>query len=156
MLVAPNGIGTCYLHWSSSHVGVGSVGRVRGNSMYNVGVVHSQVQYVSVEEIPASFVEKEKEIEMGKEDLAKRPEAVRSKIVEGRVAKTLNELALLEQPYIRDDKILVKDYVKQTVAALGENLQVRRFARFNLGEGLEKRSTDFAAEVAAQTGATKA
>lgn len=108
---------------------------------------------MSVEEIPAEFVEKEKEIEMGKEDLGKRPEAVRAKIVEGRVAKTLNELALLEQPYIRDDKILVKDYVKQTIAALGENIQVRRFARFNLGEGIEKRSTDFAAEVAAQTGA---
>ncbi|KAG0580371.1 hypothetical protein KC19_4G168400 [Ceratodon purpureus] len=112
-----------------------------------------QVQYVTVDEIPASFIEKEKEIEGGKEDLAKRPAAIREKIVEGRVAKTLNELALLEQPYIRDDKILVRDYVKQTIAALGENIQVRRFERFNLGEGIEKRSTDFAAEVAAQTGA---
>lgn len=115
-----------------------------------------QVQFVTVEEIPAEFVEKEKEIEMGKEDLQKRPEAVRSKIVEGRVAKTLNELVLVEQPYIRDDKILVKDYVKQVIAALGENIQVRRFARFNMGEGIEKRSTDFAAEVAAQTGGAKA
>jgi elongation factor Ts len=64
------------------------------------------------------------------------------------------ELVLLEQPYIRNDKILVKDLVKQTVATLGENIQVRRFTRFNLGEGIEKRSIDFAAEVAAQTGAS--
>ncbi|XP_024393261.1 polyprotein of EF-Ts, chloroplastic isoform X2 [Physcomitrium patens] len=113
----------------------------------------SQVEYVTVEEIPASIVEKEKEIEASKEDLANKPEAIRSKIVEGRVAKTLNELALLEQPFIRDDKILVKDYIKQTIATLGENIQVRRFTRFNLGEGIEKKSTDFAAEVAAQTGA---
>ena len=110
------------------------------------------MQYVTVDEVPAEFIEKEKEIEAGKEDLAKRPEAIREKIVEGRVAKTLNELALVEQPYIRDDKILVRDYVKQKIAALGENIQVRRFVRFNLGEGIEKRSTDFAAEVAAQTG----
>lgn len=112
-----------------------------------------QVQYVSVDEIPAEIVEKEKEIESGKEDLAKKPEGMRSKIVEGRVAKTLNELVLLEQPYIRDDKISVKEYIKQTIASLGENIQVRRFTRFNLGEGIEKRSTDFAAEVAAQTAA---
>nr|XP_024370939.1 uncharacterized protein LOC112280107 isoform X3 [Physcomitrium patens] len=111
-----------------------------------------QVEYVSVDEIPASVVEKEKEIEAGKEDLANKPEAIRSKIVEGRIAKTLGELALLEQPFIRDDKILVKDYIKQTIATLGENIQVRRFTRFNLGEGIEKKSTDFAAEVAAQTG----
>lgn len=115
-------------------------------------VMFLQVQYVTVDEIPAEFIEKEKEVESGKEDLAKKPEAMRSKIVEGRVAKRMNELALLEQPYIRDDKILVKDIIKQTVATLGENIQVRRFARFDIGEGIEKRSTDFAAEVAAQTG----
>ncbi len=113
----------------------------------------AQVEYVAVDEIPASFIEKEKQIEGGKEDLAKKPDAIREKIVEGRVAKTLSELALLEQPYIRDDKMVVKDYVKQTIATLGENIQVRRFVRFNLGEGIEKRSTDFVAEVAAQTGA---
>jgi elongation factor Ts len=113
-----------------------------------------QVQYVSVEDIPSALVEKETEIELGKEDLATKPEAIRGKIVEGRVAKMMAELVLLEQPYIRNDKILVKDLVKQTVATLGENIQVRRFTRFNLGEGIEKRSIDFAAEVAAQTGAS--
>jgi len=72
--------------------------------------------------------------------------------VEGGVAKMMAELVLPEQPYIRNDKILGKDLVKQMVATLGENIQVRRFTRFNSGEGIEKRNMDFAAEVAAQTG----
>jgi elongation factor Ts len=113
-----------------------------------------QVEVVTVEDVPAEFVAKEKEIESEKDDLAKKPPQIREKIVDGRVAKRLAELALLEQPYIRDDKILVKDLVKQTIAGLGEKVQIRRFVRYNLGEGLEKKSTDFAAEVAAQTAAT--
>ncbi|KAG6544837.1 hypothetical protein Mapa_013527 [Marchantia paleacea] len=110
-----------------------------------------QVKYVSVEDIPAEVVNKEMELEMQREDLANKPEAVRAKIVEGRVSKRMNENVLLEQPYIRDDSILVKDLVKQTVATLGENIKVRRFERYTLGEGLDKKSEDFAAEVAAQT-----
>ncbi len=95
----------------------------------------------------------EGDIDLGKEDLATKPAAICGKIVEGGVAKMMAELVLLEQPYIRNDKILGKDLVKQTVATLGENIQVWRFMRFNLGEGIEKRNMDFAAEVAAQTGA---
>ncbi|GBG88425.1 hypothetical protein CBR_g47124 [Chara braunii] len=112
----------------------------------------ADVVAVSVSDIPEEFVTKEREIEMGKEDILSKPEAIRGKIVEGRVAKRLNELALLEQPFIRNDKILVKDYIKEAVALLGENITVRRFEKFVLGEGLEKRVTDFAAEVAAQAG----
>ncbi|CAI5480636.1 unnamed protein product [Closterium sp. Yama58-4] len=108
-----------------------------------------QVEVVSVEDVPAEQVAKEREVELGKEDLASKPEAVRGKIVDGRMAKRLNELALLEQPYIKNDKVLVKDVVKQAIASLGENIRIRRFVRFNLGEGIEKKSADFAAEVAA-------
>jgi len=111
------------------------------------------VEYVSTDEIPADFVAKETEIEMGREDLASKPENIRSKIVEGRIAKRLKELSLLDQPYVRDQNITVADYVKQSIAKLGENIQVRRFVRFVLGEGIEKKEEDFAAEVAAQTGA---
>ncbi|KAH7442303.1 hypothetical protein KP509_03G081000 [Ceratopteris richardii] len=114
-------------------------------------VACQQVKFVSIEDIPQEFIDKEKEIEMQKEDLLKKPEAIRSKIVDGRIAKLLNELALLEQPYIKDDSLLIKDLIKQTVATIGENIKVRRFERFVLGEGLQKRSQDFAAEVAAQT-----
>lgn len=112
------------------------------------------VQVVDVADVDPTLVAKEREIEMGKEDLASKPEAIRAKIVDGRMSKRVAELALLEQPYMKDDKISVRDYVKQAVAALGENIRVRRFTRFNLGEGIEKKASDFAAEVAAAS-ATK-
>ncbi|XP_058722373.1 polyprotein of EF-Ts, chloroplastic-like isoform X1 [Vicia villosa] len=110
-----------------------------------------QVEYITTEDVPEEIVSKEKEIEMQKEDLASKPEQIRSRIVEGRIRKRLEDLALLEQPYIKNDKVPIKDWVKQTIATIGENIKVTRFVRFNLGEGLEKRSQDFAAEVAAQT-----
>ncbi|ESR64465.1 hypothetical protein CICLE_v10007553mg [Citrus x clementina] len=112
-----------------------------------------QVKYLVTEDVPEEIVNKEKEIEMQKEDLLSKPEQIRSKIVEGRIRKRLEELALLEQPYIKNDKMVVKDWVKQTIATIGENIKVKRFVRYNLGEGLEKKSQDFAAEVAAQTAA---
>ncbi|KAI3446996.1 hypothetical protein Pfo_003661 [Paulownia fortunei] len=112
-----------------------------------------QVQYLSTEDVPKEVVDKEKEIEMQKEDLLSKPEQIRSKIVDGRIRKRLEELALLEQPFIKDDKVVVKDWVKQTISTIGENIKVKRFVRYNLGEGLEKKSQDFAAEVAAQTAA---
>ncbi|CAJ1951719.1 unnamed protein product [Sphenostylis stenocarpa] len=115
-----------------------------------------QVEYLVTEDVPEEIVNKEKEIEMQKEDLLSKPEQIRSKIVEGRINKRLEELALLEQPYIKNDKVAVKDLVKQTIATIGENIKVKRFVRFNLGEGLEKKSQDFAAEVAAQTSAKPA
>jgi elongation factor Ts len=110
------------------------------------------VEYVRVSDIPADMVEKEKSIEMGRDDLANKPENIREKIVGGRIEKRLKELTLLDQPFIRDQSITVEEMVKQSIAQLGENIQIRRFARFVLGEGIEKQETDFAAEVAAQTG----
>jgi elongation factor Ts len=110
------------------------------------------VEYVKKEDIPADFVEKEKEIEMGREDLQSKPENIREKMVIGRIEKRLKEMTLLDQPFIRDQSVTVDELIKQTVAQLGENIQVRRFARFILGEGIEKEETNFADEVAAQTG----
>ncbi|CAM8924668.1 unnamed protein product [Rhodiola kirilowii] len=109
-----------------------------------------QVQYLSTEDVPEEFVKKETELEMQKEDLMSKPEQFRSKTVEGRIRKRLEELALLEQPFIKNDKLILKDLVKQTIATIGENIKVRRFIRYNVGEGLEKKSQDFDAEVAAQ------
>lgn len=111
------------------------------------------VEYVSVDDIPQDIVEKEKAVEMGRDDLANKPENIREKIVLGRIEKRLKELSLLDQPYIRDQSITVDELVKQSAGQLGENIQVRRFVRFVLGEGIEKEETDFAAEVAAQTAA---
>jgi elongation factor Ts len=114
------------------------------------------VEYVRVEDIPSDVVTKEKEIEMGRDDLGNKPDNVREKIVAGRIEKRLKELSLLEQPYIKDQSITVADLIKQKIAGLGENIQVRRFTRFVMGEGIEKEEADFAAEVAAQTGMQEA
>ncbi|MCL7050266.1 hypothetical protein MKW94_028403 [Papaver nudicaule] len=114
---------------------------------------YPQVEYLATDDVPAELVNKEREIEMQKEDLQSKPEQFRSKIVDGRIRKWLEERALLEQPYIKNDKIVVKDWIKQTISTIGENIKVNRFVRYNLGEGLEKKSQDFAAEVAAQTAA---
>jgi elongation factor Ts len=111
------------------------------------------VEYVSVDQIPADVASKEKAIEMGRDDLAGKPDAMKEKIVEGRIGKRLKELALLEQPYIKDSGMTVSEMVKQAAGKLGENIQVRRFTRYTLGEGIEIEKADFAAEVAAMQGA---
>ena len=110
------------------------------------------VEYVKVDDVPAEVGEKEKEIEMGRDDLEGKPDKIKEKIVQGRVDKRLKEISLMPQPYIRDQSITVEELVKQSVAQLGENIQVRRFTRFVLGEGIEKKESNFAEEVAAQTG----
>jgi elongation factor Ts len=112
-----------------------------------------QVQYISIDDVPEEVAKKETELEMQREDLLSKPEQIRAKIVEGRVKKRLGEFALFEQPFIKNDKVTISEWVKQTIATTGENMKVKRFSRYNLGEGLEKKSQDFAAEVAAQTAA---
>ena len=110
------------------------------------------VEYVKVDDIPEEIVNREKEIEKGRDDMKGKPEEIKEKIVQGRIGKRLKEISLLDQPYIRDQSITVEELVKQGVAQLGENIQIRRFIRFVLGEGIEKEESNFAEEVAAQTG----
>lgn len=107
------------------------------------------VEFVSTDSIPPEVAERESAIESGRDDLGNKPEAMKVKIVEGRVAKRLKELALLEQPYIKDSSLTVSELVKQVAGTLGENIQVRRFTRYTLGEGIVVEKADFAAEVAA-------
>lgn len=100
-------------------------------------------EFVSREEIPASVVEEEKRIEMGKEDLANKPENIREKIVEGRVNKLMAQRCLVEQPFVKNPD--------QTIAQLVEGkLSIVKFDRFVLGEGIEKRQDNFADEVMSQ------
>ncbi len=106
------------------------------------------VEYVSTEQIPNEVVENEKSIEMGRDDLAGKPDQIKERIVDGRISKRLKELALLEQPYIKDSSMTVADLVKQVAGQIGENVQVRRFTRYTLGEGIETKAVDFADEVA--------
>jgi elongation factor Ts len=96
------------------------------------------VEYVRVSDIPPEVAEKEKAIEMGKDDLAGKPENIKEKIVSGRIEKRLKEMSLLDQPYIKDQSMSVEELVKQAIAQLGENIQIRRFSRYVLGEGIEK------------------
>ena len=109
------------------------------------------VEYVSVDQIPDTIASKEKEIEMGRDDLSGKPDQIKAKIVEGRIGKRLKEMALLEQPFIKDSSINVEELVKQVAGKIGENIKVRRFTRYTLGEGIEVQGSDFAEEVASMT-----
>lgn len=111
---------------------------------------YSNVEYIQVSEIPAEIVEREKKIAMGSDALKGKPEGVKEKIVQGKLDKTLKEMCLMDQPFIRDQSITVEELVKQAISELGENIQVRRFSRFVLGEGIEKQESNLAEEVAAQ------
>nr|BDA98117.1 elongation factor Ts [Proteomonas sp. NIES-1005] len=110
------------------------------------------VQFISADEIPSSLIEEEKRIEMAKEDLANKPQEIKEKMVEGRVQKRMKETVLLEQQYIRDSAMTIDELVKQNIAQLGENIKVRRFQRFILGEGLEKKVDNFSEEVEKMVG----
>lgn len=106
------------------------------------------VEFISVNEIPSNIVEAEKRIEAGREDLAKKPAAVKEKIVNGRIEKRLKELSLLNQAFIKQPDITIEDLIKKNIALMGENIQLRRFERFVVGGGMEKKDNNFANEVA--------
>ncbi|HUK65778.1 MAG TPA: translation elongation factor Ts [Anaeromyxobacteraceae bacterium] len=105
-------------------------------------------RWVRREEVPPEIVAKEMEIGKAQAREQKKPEAIQEKIAKGKVEKFYGEFCLLEQPFVRDDKKKVADVVAEAVAKIGENIQVRRFARFVLGEGLEKKQENLAEEIA--------
>ena len=105
---------------------------------------------VSDAEIPAPLIEKERGVMRATNlEAGKKPEMV-DKIVDGQIKKWLAESCLLSQKYIKNPDITVSDHVQNTIARIGENIVVRRFARYELGEGIEKQESNFADEVAAQ------
>jgi elongation factor Ts len=113
-------------------------------------------QFVRKEEVPGDVVEKEKAvlIAKAKEDPknANKPDQILSKITEGQVTKFLKEICLLDQAFVKNPDKTIEQLQQELVAKIGENIKIRRFVRFELGEGLEKKKTDFAAEVAQQAG----
>jgi elongation factor Ts len=115
----------------------------------------SEPLYVSKDQVSAAVIEKEKEIarDQAKADPknANKPENIIEKMVEGRVSKYYTETVLLEQPFVKDQAITIADLVTQVTAKTGEKVSVRRFTRYKMGEGLEKRQEDFASEVASMT-----
>jgi elongation factor Ts len=111
-------------------------------------------QYVSQEEIPAAVLEKERGIRVELAKQSGKPEAVIPKIVEGQLAKWAKEVCLLDQVWVKDPegKKDIRTLQTELVAKTGENVRVRRFMRFEVGEGLEKRADDFVEEVKKQAG----
>lgn len=106
-------------------------------------------EYITEEDIPAELIEKEKAIFSATDDLKGKPEHVLGKIVEGRIAKFKKEVCLLTQSFVKDQNKDVQQYIKETISELGENISVRRFVRWEMGEGIEKKTDNLACEVAA-------
>ena len=113
-------------------------------------IASSAPEFVSSEEISTEFIENEKRIEAGKDDLIGKPAEIIEKIVNGRVEKLLKAKCLLNQPFVKDPDKSVEELLKEKIAKIGENIKVRRFVRYELGEGLEKRKDNLAEEVQAQ------
>ncbi|ATY85000.1 elongation factor Ts [Kyrpidia spormannii] len=113
-------------------------------------VAASRPEYVRREEVPAEVIEKEKSIYRAQAEAEGKPAAIVERMVEGRLEKFYKEACLLEQPFIKNPDITVEQLVKEKISKIGENISVRRFARFELGEGLEKKEENFAEEVMAQ------
>lgn len=109
--------------------------------------------YLSREEVTADVIEKEKEILTAQALNEGKPEKVVQKMVEGRISKYYSENCLLEQAFVKDPDKSVQDYVTERIQITGENINIRRFVRYEMGEGLQKREENFAAEVMAQVNA---
>jgi elongation factor Ts len=110
--------------------------------------------YVRREEIPAEVLDKEREIERVKLREQKKPEAMIEKILTGKLEKYYETVCLVDQPFVKDDKKKVADVITEAAAKIHENIVIRRFTRYQVGEGIEKKKEDLAAEVAKTIGET--
>ncbi len=115
-------------------------------------IAAAEPRFVAREEVTDEVLATERRIYREQALEEGKPENVVDRIVEGKVGKFYGEAVLLEQPFVKDPDKTIQELLVEKIAKIGENIRVRRFARFRLGEGIEKRSDDFAAEVAAQTG----
>ncbi|NLJ86030.1 MAG: translation elongation factor Ts [Firmicutes bacterium] len=114
-------------------------------------VAAAKPEYVSREDVPAHIIEQEKEIYRAAARNEGKPEQIIERIVTGRMEKYFQETCLLEQPFIKDTDKTVQQVLQELIAQLGENMAIRRFARFERGEGIEKSGDDdFATEVMAE------
>ena len=111
-------------------------------------------QYITDAEVPADVVEKEKEITRAQiandEKMANKPAQIIEKMVEGKIAKFFKDICLMDQMYVRDPSKSIRDLLTESIATIGEKISIRRFVRYEMGEGLAKREDNFADEVMAQ------
>ena len=113
-------------------------------------IVASNPKYVSRDEVPADVVEAEKEILRAQALNEGKPAAIVDKMVEGRINKFFEEVCLLDQPFVKDQDKTVQEVLNEKIAVIGENIVIRRFVRFERGEGIEKKKENFAEEVMKQ------
>ena len=113
-------------------------------------IVASNPKYVSRDEVPADVVEAEKEILKAQALNEGKPAGIVDKMVEGRINKFFEEVCLLDQPFVKDQDKTVQEVLNEKIAVIGENIVIRRFVRFERGEGIEKKKENFAEEVMKQ------
>ena len=109
-------------------------------------------QFVRKEEVVAGVVDREREVLLAKAKESGKPDQVVQKMVDGQISKWMKEICLLDQAFVKDPDKTIEQIQQELIAKIGENIKIRRFVRFELGEGLEKKKDDFAAEVAKQAG----
>ncbi|MCX7923907.1 MAG: translation elongation factor Ts [Clostridia bacterium] len=115
-------------------------------------IAANKPEYIRREDVPADVIEKEKEVLRAQALNEGKPEKVVEKMVEGRIEKFYSEICLLEQSWIKDPDKTISQLVTEKIATIGENINIRRFARFEKGEGIEKKEENFAEEVMKQIG----
>ncbi|HHX17351.1 MAG TPA: translation elongation factor Ts, partial [Clostridium sp.] len=113
-------------------------------------VAAAKPEYIKREEVPADIIEKEKEILKAQALNEGKPEKIIEKMVEGRIEKFYKEVCLLEQSWVKDPDKTIQELLNEKIATIGENINIRRFARFERGEGIDKKQEDFQEEVMKQ------
>ena len=108
--------------------------------------------FVNKDEVSADAVAREREVLLAKAKESGKPDQVIQKMVDGQISKWTKEICLLDQSFVKNPDKTIFDLQQELISKIGENIKIRRFVRFELGEGLEKKKNDFAAEVAAQAG----
>ncbi|TEB06729.1 Elongation factor Ts [Pelotomaculum schinkii] len=114
-------------------------------------IAAAKPEFVKREEVPAEALEHEKAILRAQALNEGKPANIVEKMVEGRVEKYFKEVCLLEQPFIKEPDMSIKQLLTEKISKIGENISIRRFTRYELGEGIEKKQSDLAAEVAEAT-----
>lgn len=159
--VAAEGIVTSYIH-GGGRIGVlveinSETDFVAKNPQFQefgkdiaMQIAASNPLYVRREEVPTEAIEREKDVLKAQALNEGKPENIVEKMVVGRIEKYYKEVCLLEQPFIKNPDITIETLLKEKIATIGENLSIRRFARYEVGEGIEKKEENFAEEVAKQ------
>ncbi len=114
-------------------------------------IAAAKPEFLAREEVPTENLEKEKEILRAQALNEGKPEKIVDRMVEGRIDKSYKEVCLMEQPFVKDPDKTIKDLIADATVSIGEKISIRRFVRFERGEGIEKRKDNFAEEIAEQT-----